>query len=302
MTDSDSNRLDDLETHTILLTGGTSGIGRVAAGRFAERGATVAIVGRNGARGERIADELTNRTPGTVRFHRTDLAERAAVRALADEVRETYDRLDVLAHNAGLSSRTRSETADGIELTVAVNHLAPYLLTHDLLDRVRESAPARIVVTASGIHRRGDLEFSDGKFAFESETDAEYDSLETYARSKLANVAFTVELAERLSGDVTANCFHPGFVPSTGLFREAPLWTRAAMRIMSAVPGVGSTPERGAERLVRLATAPEFRERSGLYVGSGGAETPAAGATDPERRERLWTRSADLVGVDPNWP
>ncbi|WP_276256940.1 SDR family NAD(P)-dependent oxidoreductase [Halomontanus rarus] len=316
MTSGDRDRDHDLENETVLLTGGTSGIGRIAAGRLAERGATVAIVGRNGDRGVRIADELTAETTGTVGFHRADLAERSAVRALADDVLETYDRLDVLVHNAGLSSRTRTETADGVELTFAVNHLAPYLLTHDLLDRLRESAPSRIVVTASGIHGRAGLEFEveDGRFAFESETAAEYDALEAYARSKLANVAFTVELADRLeregegedeSGsekELTANCFHPGFVPSTGLFRDAPLWTRAAMRVVSAVPGVGSTPAAGADRLVRLATAPEFGDRTGVYVGSGGVEAPAPQATDPTVRTRLWTRSADLVGVDPQWP
>ena len=284
-----------LEDHVVVLTGGTSGIGRRAARVFARTGGTVAVVGRNRASGEAIADELTAETAGVVRFHRTDLADQTAVRALADEILETYDRLDVLAHNAGLSSRHRRVTADGIERTLAVNHLAPYLLTHELIDRLRVSAPSRIVVTTSGIHRRASLDVSDLQFEEE-----DYDALEAYARSKLANVAFTIELATRLE-DVTVNCFHPGFVPSTGLFRDAAPWTRAAMRIMAAVPGLGTTPEEGARQLVRLATAPKFGEHSGLYVGSSGVEDPDPAALDPELRERLWTASADLVGVDPDW-
>lgn len=284
-----------LEEHVVVLTGGTSGIGRRAARVFARSGGTVVVVGRNRASGEAIADELTAETAGVARFHRTDLADQSAVRALATEILETYDRLDVLAHNAGLSSRHRRETTDGIERTLAVNHLAPYLLTHELLDRLRASAPSRIVVTSSGIHRRAALDVSDLQFEDEA-----YDALEAYARSKLANVAFTIELATRLE-DVTVNCFHPGFVPSTGLFRDAAPWTRAAMRLVAAVPGLGTTPEEGARRLVRLATAPEFGEHSGLYVGSSGVEDPDSATLDPELRQRLWTVSADLVGVDPDW-
>ena len=285
-----------LDGIVVLLTGGTSGIGRVAARRLAERDATVAVVGRNHARGERLARESPTGEPGEIRFHRVDLSTRAAVRRLAREVRETYDRLDVLAHNAGLVARSRAKTADGIERTLAVNHLAPYLLTHELLDMLQESRPSRIVVTASGIHRRATLDFADLQF------ERGYDSMDAYARSKLANVAFTVELADRLGAGVTANCFHPGFVPSTNLFRNTPAWMRLGLRALSVVPGIATSTEEGARRLVRLATDPEFSERSGVYVGAGGNESPKAEATDPEVRERLWNESAELVGVDPDWP
>ena len=300
MTDTALDGADTaLDGAVVLLTGGTSGIGRVAARRLAEGGTTVAVVGRSRDRGEQLARETATDGPGEIRFHRVDLSTRAAVRHLAEEIRETYDRLDVLAHNAGLAARTRIETDDGIELTLAVNHLAPYLLTHELLDMLQASRPSRVVVTASGIHRRASLDFDDLQF------ERGYDSMDAYARSKLANVAFTVELAERLaerSANVTANCFHPGFVPSTKLFRDTPLWMRLGLRALAVVPGVATSTEEGARRLVRLAADPEFAQRSGVYVGAGGIESPKSEATDPEVCERLWDESAELVGVDPDWP
>lgn len=278
----------------VVLTGGTSGIGRIAATELAARGAAVAVIGRNQERGESLAAE----TNGTVRFHRADLAAQATVRSLAAEIRDTYDRIDALVHNAGLSTRTRTESEDGIELTLAVNHLAPYLLTHELLDCLAESAPARIVVTASDIHRRASLEFDNLQFA------DDYDSLQAYAQSKLATIAFTLELADRLPDDgaITANCFHPGFVPSTNLFRNAPIWTRTLMRAAAIIPGIGTTRQDGAQRLLQLVTDHRFGERTGTYVTGTGITAPSADATDPATRKRLWEISAELVGVDPDWP
>jgi len=281
----------------VLLTGGTSGIGREATRRLAADGATVTIVGRDADRGSRIAEESTAETDGTVRFRRADLAGQSTVRELAADVRASHDRLDVLAHNAGLSSSDRIETTDGIERTLAVNHLAPYLLTHELADRLRADGGARVVVTASGIHYRGTLDFADLQF------ERGYEGLDAYARSKLANVAFTVELADRFDRDgVVANCFTPGFVPSTGLFRESGLRTRLLIGLAGLVPGVGTTEAAGARRLETLATAPEWGSRTGAYVDDGGATEPDPAATDPDVRERLWRVSADLVGVDPGWP
>lgn len=289
-------RLADADP-TVVLTGGTSGIGAVAARKLAATGATVAIVGRDEERGRRLADDVTASTAGTVRFYGADLATQAAVRRLAADVADTYDRLDVLVHNAGLSSREHTITDDDVELTLAVNHLAPYLLTYELMDLLREGAPARVVVTASGVHARGDLAFDDLRL------EEDYSAIDAYARSKLANVAFTVELADRLDeSEIVANCFHPGFVPSTDLFRDASLQVRLFARIAAAVPGVGTTLETGADRLVELAMAPEYGQRSGRYVGTDGPEDPAPAAADPELRERLWRVSADLVGVEPDWP
>lgn len=281
----------------VVLTGGTSGIGRVAAKELAADGATVAVIGRDQSRGATLAAE-TEGVSGSVRFHRADLATQATVRALATEIRETYGRIDALVHNAGLSSRTRTETADGIELTLAVNHLAPYLLTHELCDRLVASAPARVVVTASSLHRRATLDFDDLQF-----TDG-YDSLQAYARSKLANIAFTLELSDRLpdGSGVTANCFHPGFVPSTDLFREARIWTRIVVRAAALLPRVGTSKQDAAQRLVGLLTDQQFVERTGRYVTGDGVTSPSADAASPENRHRLWDVSADLVDVDPDWP
>jgi len=286
----------DLTDRVVVLTGATSGIGRRAAATLAERGATVAAVGRDRERGATLAAE-SEAAAGTVRFHRADLATQSAVRDLAADLRDSYDRLDVLAHNAGLSAGARTETADGIELTLAVNHLAPYLLTRELFDRLAASAPARVVVTASDLHRRATLDFDDLEMA------ADYDPLEAYARSKLANVAFTLELADRIGADagVTANCLHPGFVPSTNLFRDAALRTRLAVRVAGLLPGVGTTRRAAAERLVRLIAASEYGEQTGRYVGEEEL-TPADEARDPETRKQLWAVSADRVGVDPDWP
>ena len=263
---------------------------------LAERGATVAIVGRNRRRGEQLETDHSSPSNGEIRFHRADLASQDAVRALATEIQSDYDRLDVIVHNAGLTARRRTETVDGIERTLAVNHLAPYLLTYQLLDVLWASSPSRVVVTASRIHRRGTLDFDDLQF------ERGCDGLQAYARSKLANVAFTLELADRLDDDVTANCFHPGFVPSTNLFRDAAPWTRLTMRLVALLAGIGTSQRTGARRLVRLATDSLFGERTGLYVGGDGSERPAAAARDPDVRERLWAESAALVGVDPQWP
>jgi len=279
----------------VVLTGGTSGIGRIAATTLATAGWTVAVVGRDRAAGESLVAESSTAS-GAIRFHRADLATQARVRSLAAELRDGYAQIDALVHNAGLSGSDRIETADGVERTFAVNYLAPYLLTHELLDSLRASA--RIVTTGTELHRRATLDFENLQF------ETGYDARQAYSRSKLALVAFTLELAARLPADsgVTANSFHPGFVPSTGLFRDAARRTRLLVRLAGLVPGVGTSPETAADRLVRLVTDPTFGERTGVYVTGDGIEEPAAEATDPARRERLWDRSAALVGVDPAWP
>lgn len=164
-------------------------------------------------------------------------------------------------------------------------------------DRLRASAPAKVVVTASDIHRRATFEFDDLQFT------SGYDSLQAYTRSKFATIAFTLELADRLEDtEITANCFHPGFVPSTNLFRDAPLWTRVMVRAAAIIPGIGTTRQEGAQRLCKLVTAPKFEERTGTYVTGEGITSPTTEASNPENRKRLWEISADPVDVDPDWP
>jgi NAD(P)-dependent dehydrogenase (short-subunit alcohol dehydrogenase family) len=288
---------DDLSDRTILLTGGTSGFGRVAAVDLAKRGATVAVVGRDKSKGDSIVERSTD-LAGTIAFHQADLASPSTVRSLAATVKHEYDQIDVLVHNAGLSAGSRRESPDGIEITLAVNHLAPYLLTYELLDHLRDAPDPRVVVTASDIHRRVTLDLHDLQL-----TD-EYDSLDAYARSKLANIAFTVELDDRLPDNsaVTVNCVHPGFVPSTDLFREASLRTRLLVRIAGLVPGVATSKQTAADRLQTLLVEPTYGSMSGQYIGSDGPTDPAPEATNEAVRRRLWRMSAELVGITPDWP
>ena len=288
---------DDLSDRSVLLTGGTSGFGRVTAIDLAERGATVAVVGRDESKGSSLMDRSGD-LAGKIAFHQADFASQSAVRSLAATVKHEYDRIDVLAHNAGLSAGSRRETPDGIEITLAVNHLAPYLLTYELLDHLRDSPDPRVVVTASDIHRRATLDLDDLQMT------NGYDSLEAYARSKLANIAFTIELDDRLPDDsaVTVNCVHPGFVPSTDLFREASLRTRLLVRIAGLVPGVATSEQAAAERLQTLLVNPRYGSTSGQYVGGDGPVEPAPEATNRAVRRRLWRMSAELVGITPDWP
>jgi len=288
---------DDLSEGTIFLTGGTSGFGRVAAVDLAQRGATVAVVGRDESKGATLTEQ-SNDLPGTIAFHQADLASQSTVRSLAATVKHEYDQIDVLAHNAGLSAGSRRESPDGIEITLAVNHLAPYLLTYELLDHLSDAPDPRVVVTASDIHRRATLDLDDLQLT------AEYDSLDAYARSKLANIAFTVELDDRLPDDsaVTVNCVHPGFVPSTDLFREASLRTRLLVRIAGLVPGVATSKQEAAERLQSLLVEARYGSVSGQYIGNDGPTDPAPEATNQAVRRQLWRVSAELVGITPDWP
>ncbi|TKX45601.1 SDR family NAD(P)-dependent oxidoreductase [Halorubrum sp. SD690R] len=288
---------NDLSDRTILLTGGTGGFGRVAAVNLANRGATVVAVGRDESKGATLTEQSED-FAGRIEFYQADLASQSTVRSLATNVKREYDRIDVLAHNAGLSTGSRRESSDGIELTLAVNHLAPYLLTYEFLDHLCDAPDPRVVVTASDIHRRATLDLDDLQLM------DEYDALDAYARSKLANIAFTVELDDRLPDDsaVTVNCVHPGFIPSTELFREASLRTRLLVRIAGLVPGVATSKQAAAERLQTLLVGPRYGSVSGQYIGSDGPVDPAPEATNQAVRRRLWRTSAELVGITPDWP
>ncbi|WP_255148887.1 SDR family NAD(P)-dependent oxidoreductase [Halorarius halobius] len=280
-------------TRTVLVTGATSGIGRVAAERLGARGWRVLVHGRNRDRGAQVVDAIES-AGGEAAFHRADFADFDAVRGLAARVREE-PRLDALVNNAALSAGEYREV-EGVESTLAVNHLAPYLLTHELLPLLRESAPARVVVTASGVHYRGDVDPDDLSVD-------EYDALDAYARSKLANVLFAVELADRLDPEaVTATAYHPGFVPDTGLYRDASLPVRAGTWLAARVPFVGTSTSEGADGLVYLTDSDEVAGVTGAYFAGRERTTPDSRAEDRALRERLWDVSADLVGVDPDWP
>lgn len=295
--------LANMRGKVVLLTGGTSGIGRVTARILAERGATVVITGRDQERGERVITELSEETGGDISLLTADFAEQSEVRRLAREFRAKKSRLDVLVHNAGTYRPKRRVTSDGIEETFAVNHLAPFLLTYRLVDLLVESAPARVVVVSSGLHERGHIYFDDLQLA------RNYDTQRAYAQSKLANVLFTYELARRLTGtDVTANALHPGVIPSTRLGRDSGLWSSFVYHVIGSLPGIGATIEEGASTTAYLAASTDIADVSGTYYASEDSNSvPKPIESSPESynetlQKRLWEVSADLVGSEPTLP
>jgi NAD(P)-dependent dehydrogenase (short-subunit alcohol dehydrogenase family) len=269
---------------TVVVTGASSGIGRAAALELSRLGATVVPVGRDPARLGKIGEEV-----GTEPL-RADFASLAEVRRLAGELLARYERIEVLVNNAGLVAGRRRLTEDGYEQTFAVNHLAPFLLTNLLLDRLRESAPARVVTTSSDAHRGGLLDLDD------LSSERRFRSGRAYGTSKLANILFTRELARRLEGSgVVANCFHPGVI-RTRLTRRANPLVDVGARLIG--PFLGS-PKSGAETLVYLAASDEAADVSGGYFVKSKPGRPNAQAQDDELAAALWERSEELTGLRP---
>jgi NAD(P)-dependent dehydrogenase (short-subunit alcohol dehydrogenase family) len=272
----------------VLLTGATRGIGRAAAIELANRGAELALVGRDAERVRETAEEARAAGGGApVHEHVADLAQMDEVRRLAAEVLDRYPRIDVLANNAGAMFTSRRETDDGFEQTFALNHLAPFLLTQLLADRLRESAPARVVTTASDAHKAGlvdldDLQWSNRPFA----------SMRVYGTTKLCNILFTRELGRRAEGSgVTSACFHPGVV-RTGFGKNDGILWRAAVTVAS--PFLRS-PERGARSLVWLALDPAAAQLNGVYVEDEKVVTPSAQACDDALAAAVWGASERLL-------
>jgi retinol dehydrogenase-14 len=265
----------------ILVTGATDGIGRETARILASQGHRVVLHGRTAAKAEAAAREVLRDLPtADLATAAADLSRQGEVRALAAALRAAHPRLDVLIHNAGVYATTRQLTPDGLELTFAVNHLAPFLLTHLLLDRVRE-ARGRVVVVASGVHGDASLDLED------LQGERGWDGYGAYARSKLCNVLFAAELAERLQGSgATANSLHPGVV-GTKLLRAG-----------FAMEGPDSLAQ-GAATSVYLATSPEVEGVSGRYFVRQRAVPPSRLARQPGLRAALWAVSERLVGLAP---
>jgi len=271
---------------TVVVTGATAGIGRVACERLAAMGASLALVARDRPRAETLSAALTRAGAPAVSVHIADLSRRADVRRVAGEL-ASLPRIDVLLNNAGAIFNRREQTPDGFERTFVLNHLAYFVLTNLLRDRLKTMAPVRIVNVASEAHRGAALAFDD------LQTARGYSGWLAYKRSKLCNILFTRALARRLAGSgVTANALHPGFVATNfgnnnrGIFRAG---IGIAKRFM-AIP-----PADGGKTSVYLASAPEVANLSGLYFDKCAAREPSPEAQDDEAAERLWHESVRMT-------
>ncbi len=268
-----------------LVTGAASGIGRATATGLAREGATVVLLVRNAERGEQALREVRASVPGsTVEALPCDLSVQSSIRDAARRFVASHDRLDVLVNAAGVFVKEKTLTADGIELTFATNYLSYFLLTHELLPLLRTSAPARVVNVASK-YGRTKIDFDDLQ-----KLRKPYSYLRSTPQTMLARVLFTQELAHRLSGTgVVANAVHPGLVANTRLLQD----TRGPFKWLTDT--LGSTPEKGADTVLWLATAPETGTITGkMFAKRKEIRTPGQGS-DPAARKRLWEESEKLT-------
>jgi NAD(P)-dependent dehydrogenase (short-subunit alcohol dehydrogenase family) len=276
---------------TVVITGATSGIGRVAALRLAAPGARIVAIARDPARGEAIIAELDTSAGQDHRLHLADLSLMRDTRRVATAIAAAEPRIDVLVNNAGALFGRRSETAEGLELTFATNHMSYFLLTEALRQTLIASAPARIVNTASAAHRRVSLVIDD------LQSRRRYRGFTVYSRSKLCNILFTRELSRQLAASgVTANCLHPGFV-ATGFGEASGGALQHIVRAAKAVLAI--TPEKGAETLVHLAASPEIAHVSGEYFDDGRPALTSPEARNDALAARLWHETARLAGLKP---
>jgi NAD(P)-dependent dehydrogenase (short-subunit alcohol dehydrogenase family) len=278
-----------MQGQVCLVTGATAGIGLVTARELARKGARVIIVGRSSERCSRAADEIRAQV-GTseVEWLVADLSCQADIRRLADQVRSRTPRLDVLVNNAGGIFLKRQESADGIEMTFALNHLSYFLLTNLLLPLLEQSAPARVVSVASDAHKGVSIELDD------IEGKRRYGGWRAYQQSKLANILFTYELARRLSGKrVTANTLHPGFVRTT-IFRERGV---LGWLLRRAADVIAVSPEEGAKTSIYLASSPDVALVSGRYLVKERTVESSPQSRDASAALRLWRLSEAMTNA-----
>ena len=275
---------------TVLITGGTGGIGKAAAIGIASSGARVGITGRDRTRAQQAAVTIARESGNMgVDVFIADMSSQTEVRRLAGEVLSAYPRLDVLINNVGGFWAHRHITADGLEHTFALNHLAPFLLTSLLLERLTASTPARVVTVSSGMQSIGKVDFDD----LMGEED--YSGQRAYNQSKLANVMFTYELARRLEGSgVTANVLHPGMT-NTAFSAEDP--ARKMAPIVAVMRPFMRSPKKGADTAVYLASSPDVEGVTGRYFANRKAKKSNKSSYDSVTTARLWQVSAGLVGL-----
>ena len=287
------NQPVDMRGRICLVTGANNGIGKETAVALARMGAALTMTSRHQARGEAALSEVKARSANeAVDLMLCDFASLSSIRSLASRFRERHDRLHVLVNNAGAFNATRSETEDGFETTFGVNHLGYFVLTNLLLDLLRAGAPSRIVNVSSRAHLGAAMEFAD------LNSQGKYRGMRAYARSKLANVLFTYELAKRLEGSgVTANCLHPGVV-RTGFGKNNAGIVKLAFQAFQLVgrPWLKG-PEEGAQTSIYLASSTEVEGVSGKYFANRREEPSSPASYDNETARKLWQISERLTGV-----
>jgi NAD(P)-dependent dehydrogenase (short-subunit alcohol dehydrogenase family) len=276
-----------MQGKVVVITGGTSGIGQVAAERLARMGARIVLVARSKSRGEAALSRLREVAPGPEhRVHYGDVSRLADLNRLVTEIRSTEPRIDVLINNAGAMFGSRQVTEDGMELTFATNHLSYFVLTQGLREQLAAAGSARIVNTSSHAHYRGKIDFGD------LQSEHGYSGFPIYSFSKLCNVLFTRALSQRLAGTgITTNSLHPGvvntrFADGSGGFLE---------RIFGIVKMFAISPEKGAETIVYLASSDEVAKTTGLYFYKCKAVEPSKIAQDDAAAERLWNETEKLA-------
>lgn len=282
-------QIKNMQGKVCLITGATGGIGRITAEALARAGATVVLVGRSAEKTQEVTESIRSNTGNSnVNYLLADLSEQAQVRRLAQEFRSRYDRLHVLVNNAGAVFMKNQKSADGIEMTFALNHLAYFLLTNLLLDMITASAPARIINVSSQAHISGRLNLED------LQNQRSYNAWRAYSQSKLANVYFTYELARRLAGtNVTANALHPGFV-ATNFGRSNGGFFNPLFRLIQ-IAAIG--PEEGAQTTIYLASSAEVEGVTGKYFDKCRAVPSSRVSYDEGIARQLWEVSARMTGL-----
>ncbi len=276
---------------TCLVSGATAGIGKITATALAGMGAELVIHGRNQAKAEDVVREIQTATGNKkVSYLLADFTDLDQVREMASTFLDTYPHLDLLVNNAGAFFNKRISTPYGVEMTFLVNHLAPFLLTHLLLDVLKSSDPARIITVSSEGHRQDKMDFNDLGF------EKGYFGMKAYARSKLANILFTIELAKRLEGSgVTANALHPGHIATDIWKNNFGILGPVLKGFMSRI---ALSPEEGAQNSIYLASSPEVAEISGKYFIKFQPAQPSPTALDRDITRQLWDLSENLTELN----
>lgn len=279
-----------MKDKTVLITGATNGIGKVAALELARQGARVALVARNAQKGQTVLEEIKAATGNSnLDLFVADLSSMGDVRRLASEFKAKHSRLDVLVNNAGAFFADRQLTGEKLERTFALNHMSYFLLTNLLLDTLKGTPGARVVSVSSGAH-------AQGRWTPDNlQGERKYSGWQAYADSKLYNVLFTLALARRLTGSgVTANCLHPGFV-KTGFADGNPGWISTVFGVLKNLAAI--SPERGADTMVYLASSPAVEGITGQYFENRQERRLSEASHDQATQERLWAESTRLAGL-----